>query len=859
MDDGGGIYVTYSEDCIIRGNIIEDSIGNCDGRTGTTTQAQGIYLDNCANNMEVLDNTVINCDNGFNIHNTEDNEISGNTVYLARKSAIRLNEDDSQLMMENNVVEGNIFFTDIFADACCIVEGDFGDTDYVTFDNNYYAQPLTNFAFKRIVPAITAWFRLPEWQAAFGNDANSASLEQFYDFKYSCDSSECASLFVNYTATADDLSLDQEYFDLYQNSISGTTINVGALSAKLMIKKDALRLKSHWKLDEASGYMTYDAGICANNGTITDPIWTTGKTGGALNFSGSWDNVVSVVHDTSLDFTENDNFSISYWIKFPEEGCSYHLAKGYPYNGTGYGIASSNGTDPMPQFFLRDGSTRIYLYGGSTSREIWTHYAWTIDRTTNILKAYKNGSYTGQVDISSLGSVANTYNLTIGAGQGMAFTGSLDDVRIYNYVLDEMAIRELGNTLVSHWEFDEVTGSTAYDTGGDGNDGTVNNATWIIGKIGGALSCDGNSDYVDVGDSPFDISSSMSICGWFYISDTTSNQEGLVWKSSAYGIGFGRTNNGGVADQFGFHVYDGSTMHTANSGSITTGWHYVCGVFDDDADEVRIYLDGNLKNSVTMTGSIALSNSQLRIGGIDYGDGTGWFDGLIDDLRIYRTALSGGNIQYFYDVARLAGHWKLDEIRGNAVHDASIYKNHGTVREPDWGTGEIGGALSFSGSWDNVVSVVHDTSLDFTENDNFSISYWIKFPEEGCSYHLAKGYPYNGTGYGIASSNGTDPMPQFFLRDGSTRIYLYGGSTSREIWTHYAWTIDRTTNILKAYKNGSYTGQVDISSLGSVANTYNLTIGAGQGMAFTGSLDDVRIYNYNLGSAEVLALYNLGQ
>jgi len=54
------------------------------------------------------------------------------------------------------------------------------------------------------------------------------------------------------------------------------------------------------------------------------------------------------------------------------------------------------------------------------------------------------------------------------------------------------------NGLVGYWKFDEISGTTATDSSGHGNNGTINGATPVAGKVGGALSFDGNSNFVSV-------------------------------------------------------------------------------------------------------------------------------------------------------------------------------------------------------------------------------------------------------------------------------------------------------------------------------------------------------------------------
>src|SRR5690606_1898373 len=113
---------------------------------------------------------------------------------------------------------------------------------------------------------------------------------------------------------------------------------------------------------------------------------------------------------------------------------------------------------------------------------------------------------------------------------GWSFDGLIDDVKIYNYARTEEQILEdmygghpiestenpvpkvtqvfggdnedgtiidgAGAPPIAHWTFDEKTGTTVEDKSGNGNNGTVNGATWTQGKYGSGLSFDGEDDYV---------------------------------------------------------------------------------------------------------------------------------------------------------------------------------------------------------------------------------------------------------------------------------------------------------------------------------------------------------------------------
>src|SRR5690606_3456048 len=69
------------------------------------------------------------------------------------------------------------------------------------------------------------------------------------------------------------------------------------------------------------------------------------------------------------------------------------------------------------------------------------------------------------------------------------FDGSLDELRLYNRTLSPREVQALYHWApgpVGYWNFDENTGSTANDISGNGNNGTITDATWSTGKFGSA-------------------------------------------------------------------------------------------------------------------------------------------------------------------------------------------------------------------------------------------------------------------------------------------------------------------------------------------------------------------------------------
>lgn len=95
LDDCAGIYTSGANNSsVISGNIVEHSRGSLWGKPPTQfyTQAQGIYLDESASGVTVSGNTVIDADNGIQVHVSSNNLIQDNKLYGNRNNQLWLQE-----------------------------------------------------------------------------------------------------------------------------------------------------------------------------------------------------------------------------------------------------------------------------------------------------------------------------------------------------------------------------------------------------------------------------------------------------------------------------------------------------------------------------------------------------------------------------------------------------------------------------------------------------------------------------------------------------------------------------------------------------------------------------------------------
>jgi len=213
--------------------------------------------------------------------------------------------------------------------------------------------------------------------------------------------------------------------------------------------------------------------------------------------------------------------------------------------------------------------------------------------------------------------------------------------------------------LVAEWRFDEGAGSVLHDSSGNGNDGTIHGASWTAGKFGNALRFDGQDDFVDCGNdaSLSWRSADYSVCAWAKRMSTGS-YDVIVGKQEDGGNYRGwylrfNSRKAAVSDiiEFATGNYDRSWNGNGavrSDGTYTdTNWHYICGVLDGKNSKARLYVDGvEIKNDAG-SNTYNIDNSvSLRIGAKENGE---YFNGKIDEVRIYNRALTAEEIKQHYE------------------------------------------------------------------------------------------------------------------------------------------------------------------------------------------------------------------
>jgi len=212
------------------------------------------------------------------------------------------------------------------------------------------------------------------------------------------------------------------------------------------------------------------------------------------------------------------------------------------------------------------------------------------------------------------------------------------------------------DSLVLMMNFDNLSALGENDTlvkdlSGNGNDGTgYNGTTWTAsGKYDGGFEFDGVDDWISAGESFWDGATyNKTYAGWVNIKGSTGSPWGVIEGNSII------TKGGGYPAGFNIVVNDSNKQiaFTSNFNKIySTGsvnyneWHHIAVVTRDS--NVTFYIDGNYSGSESYT--YASDNDyELRIGCLDADPDKNFFNGTIDEVRIYNRSLSESEIQTLY-------------------------------------------------------------------------------------------------------------------------------------------------------------------------------------------------------------------
>jgi hypothetical protein len=211
---------------------------------------------------------------------------------------------------------------------------------------------------------------------------------------------------------------------------------------------------------------------------------------------------------------------------------------------------------------------------------------------------------------------------------------------------------DLALGLIGYWRFNEGSGATTADSSTAGRMGTLAGATWTTGRSSYGLTFDGVDDAVNI--PGFDVAdSATTISAWIRVNaDTLQTSDRRILSKAAgsadtdHYFMLGTTKQSGL-NRLKFALKtSGSTKTLTAPANVPTG-QWIHAVATYNGANMRLYMNGVEVGSMAATGSITAGNTvPVAIGRNPQGYGA--FNGVLDQVRVYNRALTGGEIAEMY-------------------------------------------------------------------------------------------------------------------------------------------------------------------------------------------------------------------
>jgi hypothetical protein len=613
---------------------------------------------------------------------------------------------------------------------------------------------------------------------------------------------------------------------------------------------------AHW-MDDPNGL---DSSRFGRDGTVNgDPTWlpSGGKLGGALEFDGDGDYVeIEGYKGVTSDLPR----TVTAWVRVEPNASTLSIVR--------WGTSNISGAT-WSNVINADGKLRVAVWTGTVTGDtavdddIWHHVAIVLPDKEGVkvedILLYVDGVQEDTTLTYGTQTIDTAVDIDVLISEGGSFDGLLDDVRIYDRALSLKEIRQAaGLELNSYWPLDETmgtepyVGTSPYDYSGNQHDCGIMISKDLSsdGMINGAYEFDGTSDYLHMGGPDQEISGTepRTVAAWI---KTDGDGPIIQWGDSDAGEEwYINVNDGELRLDVGDDEYiEGSTSIDDDA------WHHVAVVLPNlpsvDVQDVLLYVDGCLETTTdggsqsidTDSGTILISKTS--------GGSPSYFDGLLDDVRIYNYALSVDDIREVSGFD-LQGYWKLDESSGTVASDSGFYGRDGTVSgNPVWDDdgGEICGALEFDGDGDYVEI---EGYKGVTGANPRTVAAWVRVEPNASTLSIMR--------WGTSNISGAT-WSNVINADGNLRVAVWTGTVTGDtaidddIWHHVAIVLPDKEGVkvedILLYVDGVQEDTTLTYGTQTIDTAVDIDVLISEGGSFDGLLDDVRIYDRALSSVDI--------
>lgn len=461
-------------------------------------------------------------------------------------------------------------------------------------------------------------------------------------------------------------------------------------------------LRAHWTFDSKTlnwGANTVsDISGNGNVGTLVSMSASgnqvAGKRGQGLFFDGNVDSVSLVSNPIS---TVSNSSSVCAWsntnnVAASTGGFNQTIINMYTDTNNGIHMGSIVNTGNLFASYQSQG----VHYGAQSTGVVFTNNTWVhVCYVWNGMgiALYANGSAIASTTNSDSAGLVNTIGAHDDLGDG-AWSGMIDDLRIYNRALSIAEIKQIYNSgalvlnslqgnktvvlqktpsnfltsgLVGYWSFDgskiNWASNTVTDSSGNGNTGTMISMSTTTspaqGKIGQALTFDGSDDHVIVGTTNLPTTNDGTISVWVKIASSPSGTDIVLshYSTVAPSLGYYKLvlSGGNRPILYNLCSNGGEGICTSDSGITLTPniWYHIVGTFGglDEFDSGIIYVNAVVKATGGFSTFYNIPAGVVFRVGSDI-DGTNFCNCTIDDVRIYNRTLSATEVSQLYRLGR---------------------------------------------------------------------------------------------------------------------------------------------------------------------------------------------------------------
>lgn len=696
---------------------------------------------------------------------------------------------------------------------------------------------------------------------------------------------------------------------------------------------------AYWRLDDADGTTIADSSGNNRDGAVDgfEGSITFGEPGllpteagnGSITLAGL-DRIIV----PGFDKIGPDGYTVEYWIHLEQLPGGFLNLVG---DGTGGGeFFMMNYTNAggiiRPHYSFANTPVSLDTPGGTLVPGMTAHVVTTWDATssTNNGRIYVNGALLTETNVTQNQDPANESNAVyIGRDdrENRAANFKIDEVALYDFPLSEARVAAhyaagtdgiqlpanyeeevLFDQPLAYWRLGDATGPVVGDSSGNGRDATADpevtfgEDSLIPPDPNPAIGLQSGAGVVSPGFQKSDAGTSLDF--WVQINSPPADGEfsNLVGDREAGVAGDGHlfveAGGAGIV-RASVQTESGTTSVDSPELLVDERMHHVVATWDAASGDLLLHVDGVEVASANQPGPAGVANTDhpIVIGG--GGDGSGLFDGVIDEVAVYDFPLAPARIAARYNRVEVpppppppvvngayaaqvladgpVAYWRLGETDGSVIFDRSGNNHHGMQ---DGAAGSIvfnGESLVPAEANDGSIGLAGFDRLVFPGFEKigeagYTAEYWVKvtaYPDACCDSFVSDGEAggdFFMMNYLIGPGQGDTGAVRPHFSFGNTPVSL---TTTQpdvlELDTIYH--VVTTWDVAAGEGNIYFNGELVLS--GPVTGNVPPPGTTGDNMIFIGRdnrenrpsnfmIDEVALYDYPLTAEQVLNHFNVG-